>query len=34
MDNKKIGLILDAMAIEDPKKVTDLIDLMTKKGKV
>lgn len=34
MDNKKIGLILDSMAIEDPKKVTDLIDLMTKKGKV
>ena len=26
MDNKKIGLILDAMAIEDPKKVTDLIE--------
>lgn len=32
MDNKKIALILDAMAKENPQKVMDLVDLMTKKG--
>lgn len=32
MDNKRIALILDAMAKENPQKVMDLVDLMTKKG--
>ena len=33
MDNKKIALILDVMAKENPQRVMDLVDLMTKKGK-
>lgn len=32
MDNKKLANILDAMAKENPQKVMDLMDLMTKKG--
>jgi len=32
MDNKRIASILDSMTKENPQKVMDLMDLMTKKG--